>query len=180
MKLLSFIIFILTICGCSHPIPPANTIKNTPIDTTDTTSDGNKIIRIGFEPMDSEKIGEIRIGMAMESVINKLGQPGEKTDTAISPVDGLLCQEWRYKKHGIFLWMEGKKSSKMYVESITINAPCDFKTNRRIGIGSSSQDIKSAYHQDMDIAKNTVYGGMLATIHNNKIDTITVAGAEKE
>jgi len=204
MKPLFFVIFTLLLYSCSPPIPPVTSVKNTHADSTDNDTNKinplkaddsplppehykNKGYEIGFELMDSEKVGGIGIGIAMESVIKILGQPEKKSDTGINQVDGLLSQEWEYKKHGIFLWMEGEKLSKLYVASITLTSPCTLKTRRKIGIGSTSEDVKIAYHKAMDTAENTThlliagsaYGGIQFIIHDNKVDTLFI-GASAE
>jgi hypothetical protein len=142
---------------------------------------------LGFELMDSEKIGDLRIGLTKKQVIYLFGQPETKSDTTIDQVNGELNQEWDYKKKGIIVWMEGDDYAKLAISAYTIAAPFMGKTKRRIGIGSTAEEIRKAYPKALDreeskgkwIVLGSVYGGIEFTMHNNKADTIFV-GASAE
>ena len=142
---------------------------------------------IGWELMDTG-IGWLKCGTPMSKVIAMLGQPESKTDTAMSQIDGLLYQGWSYKKQGISIYLEGEKISKFCVASITIYSPCILQTNRRVGIGSTEKEIEKAYRKAIEavpasgerwIVAGTVYGGILFTMHNHKVDTLFI-GASAE
>jgi|SRR6185312_1395249 len=142
---------------------------------------------IGFELMDSEKLGDIKIGMPKEQVIKLLGHPEIQTDTSIDQANAMLSQGWSYKKKGIAMSMEGESYAELKIMNIAITHPCTYKLKRRIGIGSTVQEIKDAYPRALNkeqssdslILLGSVYGGIQFIIHNNKVDTLFI-GATAE
>ena len=133
-------------------------------------------------------IGELNLGTTHTKVVELLGEPSSKSKAEEWGADGLMHQDWMYKNKGITLNMSsGKDITRQDVNSITITSPCDLKTNKNIGIGSSYTDVITAYEKDIDKAASTkdavivgsIYGGIFFDFLKDKVVKIFVgAGAE--
>jgi len=208
-KLICFVLFSVAVCSCNNHAPESgnppkqSTLKDSPALKKDTTkaiaakSDTTPLPpehytrqgpEIGFDLCDSERVGDLHIGMTKEQVIKLLGQPESKSDTMRAGADGLLYQQWEYKKQGISLAMGGDDLSNLAIRDLTVFAPCTFKTRRRIGIGSTVKDISTAYKKAMRISSEKIsgmiilgsaYGGIQFTINKDKVDTLFI-GASAE
>ncbi len=149
------------------------------IDTTDQTSS------VTLEP-DLNKIGELSLGMNMASTIEKIGEPDTKSKAEVWGADGWLYQEWEYKTKGISLNMGSEQDpSAMVISSITITSPCTFKTDKKMGIGNTYNEVMTAYEKDIDkessnknsIVAGTLYGGIIFTFKDDKVVKIFVGAA---
>ena len=134
---------------------------------------------IGWELLDSERVGDIKIGMAKAKVLDLLGKPDKKTKPMELWIDGATYQEWDYSKKGISISMN---VSDNVVGEFTIYAPCELKTKRRIGIGSTSKEVIEAYKKAIKLGDNFIsshliiagsaYGGIQFTIKDKKVTEI--------
>lgn len=213
MKPLLILFALVMVFGChTNPVGPD---LSSPQDTPISSQSGNTILKdsakpltakldttplppehytrkgpeIGFDLCDSERVGELHIRMSKEQVIKLLGQAESKTDTVRTGADGLIHQDWVYKKKGIWLDMAGEDMSKLSIDGLMIYAPCAFKTRRRIGIGSTVKEIGIAYRKAIKMAEDSLvppliivgsaYGGIQFTIDKDKVDTLFI-GATAE
>lgn len=156
------------------------------IDLTDnqvselpSNSEDNNVTSIGF----------LKLGLSSAEVVNELGDPIEKSKAVEWGADGLVHQSWYYKTYGINLDMidyDGKTK----VNSIAITAPCDYKINRGIGIGSKRKDVVEKYKDEINegdsrntwdnsIVVGSIYDGIIFSFENDMVSRIFVgAGAE--
>lgn len=167
---------------------PTGEVKTT-IDTTihgDTNHKGNP--NPGFSNSDIEQFGDIRLTESYQEIYRKLGQPEHKPIMELWEADGMLHEDWDYKRKGLVLNMisEARKPEQTRnVFSITAKAPCTYKTTRGIGIGSSYAEVTQMYKGMIDesttdqtmITVGTVYGGILFSFKGDKVETIFLGAA---
>ncbi|MEO5947021.1 MAG: hypothetical protein ABIP79_09405 [Chitinophagaceae bacterium] len=135
---------------------------------------------------DLNYIGDLSLGMTAKQITNKLGEPVSKSKEELWGADGLQHQDWEYKAKGISLNMTRETAtSAMEVFSISITNPCQFKTKKNIGIGSTYDEVMSTYAQEIDttasdenvITVGSLYGGIIIEFENNKVVSIFVGAA---
>lgn len=136
-------------------------------------------------------IGDISLGMTMKEIIEKLDEPDEsqsKLKEEIWGADGWAHQDWEYKSKGISLNMaRAKDTSEMEVFSISITKPCQFKTKKNIGIGSTYDEVMTSYAQEIDttasdenvVTVGSLYGGIIIEFENKKVVRIFVGAASE-
>jgi hypothetical protein len=143
--------------------------------------------KIGFELMDKEKLGDISLGLPYNEIIDKLGEPEEKTEPEIFGADGEYHQTLIYNTKGIELDLIGEGEKNRKINRILISSPCNFKTIRGVGIGSNYKDVELKYKEEIDpkfldsvsIVAGSIYGGLMFRFENNTVKTIFI-GASAE
>lgn len=180
---------VLTIVSCNSKKPTPETGPATIKDTTAAiaTADTSHPAMEKKEP-ELGGIGELNLGTTHTKVVELLGEPSSKSKAEEWGADGMMHQDWVYKSKGVSLNMSsGKDITNQDVNSITITSPCNLKTNKNIGIGSSYADVVTAYEKDIDKTASTkdavivgsVYGGIFFDFVKDKVVKIFVgAGAE--
>jgi len=146
------------------------------------TNSGKDYLEIGFNLMKGETIGEIKIGLTYERVIELLGEPEEVTKVEMSQVDGSFYQSISYSKKGIEIVFVIDSDSVKKVSNFLIRSPCSLKTSKKIGIGSSYEEVENAYKESINpefsdtesIVVGTVYGGIVFSLENRKVKTIYI------
>jgi hypothetical protein len=149
------------------------------------TSAGKDYLKIGFELIEKESLGEIKLGLSSIQVIELLGKPDKKTKPALWGADGEYHQTWSYTKKGIELDLIGENETKLTINMITITKPCNLKTKRLIGIGSDIENVRTVYNEEIDplipyeksIVAGSIYGGIIFEIENNKVKSIFIGAA---
>ena len=144
------------------------------------------IDELGFELMEKEKLGDLKLSMPLNRVIKLLGEPEEKTEPKLWGADGMYHQDYNYKSKGIYLdiIMEEKESEKK-VNMIHITQPCKYKTKKGIGIGSAYDEVDFTYEEYIDdtsssaeqIVAGTIYGGIIFTFEDMKVISIFIGAA---
>ncbi len=132
--------------------------------------------------MYSENVGGISLGLDSKKLISLIGQPDTKTAPELWGADNAYHQDWNYTKQGIKLNMMGPADSVQQVNIITLTVPCSLKTKRSIGIGSTMQEVLSAYKEFIDttaiheesIIAGTEYGGIAFDLKNKKVQSIFI------
>ena len=131
-------------------------------------------------------VGDLTLDLSNTKTIELLGQPGSKSKAEEWGADGLMHQDWVYKSKGITLNMAGNKDMKdQKISSITITAPCSFKTKNDMGIGSMYKEVMAAYENDIDksftdkatITVGSVYGGIIFSFKNDKVEKVFIGAA---
>lgn len=156
-----------------------------PLETWRNNLKENIYVTKGMDLVNTEKIGNLSIGLSESKTIEILGNPEKKSEVIRWETDGLNHQEWYYVSKGIELdlcW-DNKKHKEIF--RITINKPCDYKTSRNIGIGSTIKEVETAYSQEIDknritetaIIAGSEFGGLIFTIENNLIVSIFLGSA---
>ena len=153
--------------------------------TKDTAVTAN-FAKIGYALM-KEKIGFLSLGISEDIVLKNLGDPEKKSTARIWGADGMEHQSWYYPAKGLEFDMV-RKDGKQVVDRISIERPCDYKTQRGIQIGSSAADVQTAYKNeinpqygapDSSIVAGTVFGGIIFGIKDGRVHSIFV-GASAE
>ncbi len=132
-----------------------------------------------------EKIGNISRGMGETEVVRELGRPDGKSKFEFEPATGNTLQTWTYKKLGLAIQMN-KEKARIYVVSITAEAPCRFATKRGIAIGSTAAQVKKAYppdtwdgvsSRDDWIVVGSIYDGLMFAIEKGRVVRIFMGAA---
>jgi hypothetical protein len=150
--------------------------SNQQLPTNTTSSDGDLV-----------DVGDLSLGLAQSKVTALLGQPGSKGKSEEWGADGLVHQDWIYKAKGITLNMDQNINlDEQTIFSIRITTPCNFKTKRNIGIGSTYQEVMAAYEKEIDktatdtstITVGSVYGGIIFTFNKkDEVNTVFIGAA---
>jgi hypothetical protein len=173
---------------------------------TETTGTGNKTVKdsittpvkdsttvsVPVDPgkVDIENFGPLRLGQHYSEAQEAIGPPDTKSKAILWAADGLLHEDWTWKKNGLVLNMssdEKNKDSTLSIFTITATAPCFFKTKAGMGIGNSYAEVEAAYKKDIDpeatdktqITVVSIYGGIIFSFKNNKVNKVFL-GAEAE
>ncbi len=200
MKKIFFSISVLILCSCGDKKESSlstETIKNDSLKTSskeNTIEEKNKTLveeksldDLGFELMYSETLNDLKLGLTKIQVGKILGEPEEVSLNEVWEADGEYHQTYFYKKLGIELDMVGDNDESKKVNMITINRPCDFKTSRKIRIGSKISELRNEYGQYYNkdfsdketFVAGSIYGGVIFTLKNNIVESIFIgAGAE--
>lgn len=134
-----------------------------------------------------EKIGFLTLGISGDIVLKNLGEPEKKSAARIWGADGLEHHSWYYPAKGIEFDLV-RKDGKLIVDRISIERPCDFKTQRGIQIGSNTAEVQAAYKSEINphygspessIVAGTVFGGIIFGIKDGRVQSIFV-GASAE
>jgi hypothetical protein len=148
----------------------------------DTRKSDEYLFSIGFELMDKEKIGEIKRGTKLDKLIDLYGEPDERSEPIFSDVDGETYQGIEYNKKGISITCIMRSDSTREVAMIEIKEPCELKTSKNIGIGSTFEEVKNAYKGFINAADSdpetiivgSVYGGLVFNFKNNKVTRVFI------
>lgn len=185
MRTVKTILFFVILASCSTPNSDADKqiVTNTDTLLTPESYKGKGYDEIGFELIKTECLGDIKIDMPAQKVIELLGEPEKKSDVAMWEADGEYHQTWNYE--GITLDLVGEENKNQVVSMITITGPCALKTKRRIGIGSDITDVKLAYPKAIDpafsdsssLVAGTTYGGVIFNFEDQKVKQIFIGAA---
>ena len=188
-RLLFFIAFTF-FAGCQ-----SNTKKETPakVSGPDTVamqpkSIGNTTIidsATGFVKPDLESLGDIKLGLSWFGVLKKIGEPVSKSTATVWGADGLKHRDWTYNSLGLVLNIMTDNDEVERVFSITATSPCTFKTKTGAGIGSTYPEVENLYKKDIDkeqtdktqIVVGSVYGGIIFSFKNDKVERIFIGAA---
>ena len=153
------------------------------IENADQSTEQNQ--EIGEKLLKNESFGPIALGLSAAKTKEALGTPDETSKAEEWEADGETHQQWTYQQQGVILDMIGNEEQ--VINTISITSPCTLKTKRNIGIGSTVEDVKTAYDDVIDksfiesemIIAGTFYGGLIFKIENDKVTSIS-AGAVAE
>jgi hypothetical protein len=132
-----------------------------------------------------ERVGDLSLGIDDNAVLKKLGEPDKKSAAQIWGADGMEHQRWHYQSKGIELGMI-RNGSKQVVDRISLEIPCDFKTQRGIQIGSKVAEVQLAYKNELNpsssrpestIVAGTIYGGIIFGIKDGVVNSIFIGAA---
>ncbi len=138
--------------------------------------------------VDMENFGALKLGQHYSETQEAMGPPDTKSNATLWGADGLLHEDWTWKKNGLVLNMSSDKNntdSTLSIFSITAQAPCFFKTKAGVGIGSSYAEVDAAYKNDIDpystnktqITVGDVYGGIIFSFKDDKAIKIFLGAA---
>lgn len=140
---------------------------------------------IGFKLMETETIGELKIGLTTAAVEKITGKPEIVTEFEFWGADGLEHQARAYQNETIELDFVKLEDGQVVSNSITILEGCQYKTTRNIGIGSSYEDVLQAYKAEISTPENrstlvagSIYGGIIFQFSDeNKVNNIFIGAA---
>ncbi|MDP4182480.1 MAG: copper amine oxidase N-terminal domain-containing protein, partial [Bacillota bacterium] len=143
-------------------------------------------MELGFRIVHEESIGSLALETEDKECVKIMGVADEKSEAVVTEADGLQHQTWYYKSKGTTLDMVRSDENKQIINSISVTKPCNFKTKRNIGIGSSRNDVLNAYGEFVNnedsknadsITLGSVYGGMILTLDKDVVTGIFIGAA---
>ncbi len=159
--------------------------------TTSGSEGGSEGQPNNFAFLMSEAIGELRLGMEAVEITELLGQPKKKDEISESAATGEFTQSWEYPDIGITLDMtSASRRGGQSLGNIRASAPCELKTTRGVGIGSTREEVERAYgdvqdKQDSDPAitsrfvAGSIYNGLIFDFEDGKVSYMFMGvGAE--
>ncbi|MEK7225017.1 MAG: hypothetical protein AAB221_04970 [Bacteroidota bacterium] len=192
MKKLLSLVVVASLISCNFGTKTEVKVKGKQYDR-DTTNvikkDTNPplIITLDTSGVDKSNFGPIKLGQYYGETQEALGPPDTKSKAIEWAADGMLHEDWTWKKNGLVLNMSSYKETKdvITIHSITAMAPCTFITKAGLGIGSTYAEVEAAYKKDIDteatdktqITVGSVYGGIIFTFKNNKAERIFLGAA---
>ena len=141
--------------------------------------------KIGIDILNSETIGTLKYGLSFSELIKELGEPSETLDSEMWGADGEYHQTIKYSTQGIELDIIGEVEADKRINMITIYDPCDLKTSRNVGVGSSYDQVESVYKALIDpinsnqnqIVIGSIYGGMIFKFKDQIVNSIFIGAA---
>jgi hypothetical protein len=162
--------------------PLAIDTKKSPVFKTFNPTLFSQSNQNGFELINNERLGKLKINMRSRDVLSILGYPESKGRKNVWGSDGLYHQDWSYAHKGILLGMTSEKSDlDGEIFSIKSNFPSRLKTKKGIGIGDTYEQVRKIYQQYEDrensipsktFVAGSIYGGLIFTFKNNRVTQI--------
>jgi hypothetical protein len=181
------ITIIMISCNAGKKEEEAKTNKDTAIVAVPDTANQQLQKNTTSSDADLVAVGDISLGLTQSKLIELLGQPDSKGKSEEWGADGLVHQDWVYKAKGITLNMDQNINlADQTIFSIRITKPCNFKTKRNIGIGSTYKEVMAAYEKEIDktatdtvtITVGSLYGGIIFNFNKgNKVETVFIGAA---
>ena len=143
-----------------------------------------------FKIMREETFGFIKLNLPAAEVLKGMGEPEQKSETKIWGADGLEHQTWYYPAKGVVLGMVGS-IEKQSVDRVSMKNPCELKTSRGIGMGSTAEEVRAAYGNEINskesrqwstqsnpkIVVGSIFGGIIFTMTEDKVSAIFLGAA---
>ncbi|MCA2734281.1 MAG: hypothetical protein IM470_10425 [Microcystis sp. M158S2] len=140
-----------------------------------------------FALMREESLGELKLDLSAQQVIQLLGNPTQKGQVEFWGGDALYHQYWYYSNQGITLSMASEnEKGQQNIAFIKLVSPSILPTKRGIKIGSSIEEVSLAYakekDQEMSIPDQTfiagsIYGGLIFTFDQGRVSEIFLGAA---
>lgn len=140
-----------------------------------------------FALMKNESLGKLKIDLPASEVIKLLGKPARKSELQYWGADGRYHQDWYYPNCGITLNMVSPTEDEpQTIASVKIESPSTLETKRGIGIGSSVNDVISAYGEEQEsetsipsqgFVAGSIYGGLIFSFNNGYVSEIFLGAA---
>lgn len=189
-----FLIVLMAGCGNQNAVESNGNENNTTLssdtaaETTQTDQSAPKDFEaIGFALMESETIGELKLGLTTDEVIALLGQPGKVSENEYWEADGAYHRTYSYPDLGIELDLAGEESEIKVVNMILAAQPCSLETSKGIVLGNNYTDVDQAYEGYLNpefsdtqtLVAGSIYGGVVFSFEDGILQTIFV-GASAE
>jgi len=189
-NLLLFLIIVIFSCNENN----SNTVSVVPKnkDSNSILKNSDKLVEkdfdaLGFDLMEKETLGTLKLGLKLSELKNILGEPNIIKENVLWDADGEFHQTIIYSNYGIELDMMGKKEMDKIINMITVESPCEYKTGRGVAIGSNYQDVEKLYKDYINptfsdneiIIAGSVYGGVIFKFEKEKVKSIFI-GASAE
>jgi hypothetical protein len=142
-------------------------------------------LNVGFDLLNYEKFDKLKLQMPISELITFLGEPDQKEEATLWGADGYYHQEWIYTTQGISLNIAWENPSEKTLNRIELTTPCEFKSSKNIGIGSTRYDVFVKYYKEIDLLFSdlnnfvigSVYGGIIIQFENNVVTNIFFGAA---
>lgn len=142
-----------------------------------------------FSLIRDESFGGLKLDMSIQEFEPLLPCSVEKGEPVLWAGIGEIIQEWNYQDCGVKLQLSTVDPDvPQIVSSIIVRAPSELATTRNIKIGSSEEDILTAYADFLDedysvpgdtLVAGSIYGGIIFTLKDNYVESMFLgAGAE--
>lgn len=142
------------------------------------------------ERLGDTSVGWLSEGLAIDTALEKLGEPEQKEARFEEGASGDFLEIWTWPSKGVQADVTAPNMTDPVttVRSFTVRAPFDGETKRGVGIGSTEQEVLAAYDGLFDpvatrpgelLVAGSVYGGMFFRLEGGEVSEIFVgAGAE--
>lgn len=152
-------------------------------------ANGTKVdyAKIGFELEAAESAFILNNSYFDAEVVKYLGVPEKKSEPVVWGSDGLEHQTWYYDSKGMELDVRRNNENKQIVYSIKLEKPCVYKTSRQIGIGSTKDEVLTAYKEEINpeedsgdsstIVAGSIYGGLIFALESDVVVSIFIGAA---
>lgn len=138
---------------------------------------------IGFQLMETETIGELKLDMKVEAVEKITGKPHNMTAFEYWGADGYDHQSRYYQDSTIDVDFIKLDDGSLVSNMVFVNNNAAYKTAKGIGIGSSKNEIIKAYNgqissvSDESIIAGSIYGGLIFYLKEGKVTSIFLGAA---
>lgn len=140
-----------------------------------------------FALMREESLGEIKLDLSAQQVIQLLGNTTQKGQVEFWAGDALYHQYWYYPNQGITLSMASEtEKGQQNIAFIKLVSPSTLTTKRGIKIGSSIEEVSLAYAKEKDkemsipdqtFVAGSIYGGLIFTFDQGRVSEIFLGAA---
>jgi hypothetical protein len=140
---------------------------------------------IGFKLMETETVGDLKMGLTTAEVEKITGKPEIITPFEEWGVDGFEHQTRVYQKETIELDFIKLDDGRIVSNSITVLEGCTYKTSRNVGIGSTYDDVLQTYKKEISTPESlttliagSIYGGIIFQFSDEKkVNNIFIGSA---
>jgi|AntRauTorckE5430_2_1112549.scaffolds.fasta_scaffold12460_3 hypothetical protein len=173
--LLLFVILIFTACNQSVENENAAEQEEQPAAVEAQQTEEKDFSEIGFKLMETETVGDLKMGLTTAEVEKITGKPEIVTPFEEWGADGFEHQARVYQNESIELDFIKLEDGSIVSNMITISEGCSYKTSRNIGIGSTYDDVLQAYKNEISTPENpttliagSIYGGIIFQFSDEK------------
>jgi hypothetical protein len=190
MKVILISTILIIAISCSHSSTNKKEEKTQTKDTVKIINDStsvyvSEIEQKGFDLMDTETIGDLKLSLKIEDLKRILGEASKKSTIEIWEADGEYHQSYEYTDKGIEIGLYGEKDIDKTVDMINIQAPCNLKTSKGIKLGDSYKLVEAAYIEYINpqftdsttITVGSIYGGIIFNFKENSLNSIFIGAA---
>ena len=179
------LIFLFTACNQSMENENAAEQEDLPEAVQAQQAEEKDFSEIGFKLMETETVGELKMGLTTDEVEKITGKPEIVTAFEEWGADGFEHQARVYQNESIELDFIKLEDGRVVSNMITISEGCNYKTSRNIGIGSTYDDVLQAYKAEISTPENpttliagSIYGGIIFQFSDkNKVNNIFIGSA---
>ena len=190
MKRVGVVLFIgLIIVSCNQNVDSENAVeqatKKIEVEEVLQIDENTDYSEIGFQLMETESIGSLKLEMKVEDIEIATGEPHDVTDFEYWGADGYEHQSRFYQDSTIDIDFIKLDNGDIVSNMIFIKNNPEFKTSNNVGVGSTTQDIIKAYNGQISDFSNsstivgTIYGGIFFYLDDDKVTSFFL-GASTE
>lgn len=188
------LVSVLTSAGCvpasSKGPATATETSNTPAPKAETPRDNTSGTEKPYSPhvlAARHSLGPLALGLTEEEVVRVVGQPAKRSGAIDEAATGLTISVWSYPELGLELLLSRSEAdAPALLERMTAAAPCEFVTNRGIGVGATRAEVDSAYALDYSqeeppdaerVVVDSIYDGLILSFVEGKVTSLFFGAA---